>query len=25
VVEFGLEQGFEWRVRLVLPVGEGSE
>jgi two-component sensor histidine kinase len=25
VVEFGLEEGAEWRVRLVLPVGEGSE
>jgi signal transduction histidine kinase len=25
VVEFGLEGGSEWRVRLLLPVGEGSE
>ena len=25
VVEFGLEEGSEWRVRLVLPVGEVSE
>jgi signal transduction histidine kinase len=24
VVEFGLEEGSEWRVRLVLPLGEGS-
>jgi hypothetical protein len=25
VVEFGLEDGDEWRVRLVLPVGEDSD
>src|SRR5215211_126882 len=25
VVEFGLEGGSEWRVRLLLPVGEASE
>jgi signal transduction histidine kinase len=25
VVEFGLEQGSEWRVRLVLPLGEDSD